>query len=128
MAARVAKWLDYEFEVCDPAGNWNEVPGLYVFAGVESGPQGTRRWRALYVGQTQDFSDRLPNHGDWSEAQDLGATHIHARVEESEAKRDQIECEIWKAFQPPLNEIAPPGCRRHLARLKKARAARASRP
>ena len=61
MANEVAKWLGYDFGVWKAdAVRWKEVPGLYIFAGRDSGQQGTRRWRPLYVGQTQDFSDRRP--------------------------------------------------------------------
>ena len=46
MASTVA-WLGQDFNVCEYHGDWNAVPGLYIFAGVDS-TAGV--WRPLYVG------------------------------------------------------------------------------
>lgn len=67
-------WLNYGFSVYDKDGSWNAVSGLYVFARLEKDWQGTLRWRALYVGKTQDFSARLPTHEYWLAAVRLGAS------------------------------------------------------
>lgn len=123
----VARWLDHDFQVCDPRGRWLARPGLYLFASLETDRQGVRRWRALYVGKTQDFSDRLPTHEDWPEAVQLGATHIHALVLNKAAERARLECLIWDKYRPAMNEIAPPGCRELLKRLRIARDAKSPR-
>ena len=68
MADQIARWLSYDFQVCGPTVRWHAKPGLYIFATVVKDQQGARQWRALYVGKTQDFSDRLPTHPDWPEA------------------------------------------------------------
>lgn len=99
-----AVWLGHEFTVYDPEDtSWNEVGGLYIFAGLVKDQQGNPRWHAYYIGKTADFSDRIPNHEDWSEAQQLGATHIHALVEEKAKSRAKIEKDLVQANQPPLN-------------------------
>lgn len=105
--ADTANWLGYEFEVHDAydvSYDWNAVGGLYVFAGKGRFPGGALGWKALYVGQTQDFSDRLPNHEKWRAAEKLGATHIHAMVEESAVRRLEIEEILVGFYEPPLNK------------------------
>ena len=83
-----AWWLDYEFTVYeDVFADWPEVGGLYVFASREKTSLVGPRWLPLYVGRTRNFCTRLPTHERWQEAQRLGATHLHLRVEPEEAKR-----------------------------------------
>ena len=96
-------WLGYEFEVYQHDANWNEVAGLYVFAVQELGDQETLVWSALYVGQTDSLKSRLPTHEKWPEAVQLGATHVHARVEPEAKQRALIEQALIDACQPPLN-------------------------
>ena len=81
-------WCDYGFVVCLPEADWNEVPGLYVFARPEP-----ERWEALYVGQTDNLRKRL------------GATHIHARVERNGSRRRAIEKHLIQELQPPMNVL-----------------------
>lgn len=71
----IVKWLNWEFEVYGPGTGWNEVAGLYIFAGLNSAGE----WVALYIGSTESLAERLPNHPRWPEAVRLGATHIHVR-------------------------------------------------
>ena len=85
MANEVVTWLGYDFKVWKAdAVRWNDVPGVYIFAGLNS--QG--HWTPVYVGQTESLVDRLPSHEKWPEAEQRGATHIHARAEESDTRRD----------------------------------------
>ena len=92
-------WLTYEFDVYPPNTTWNDVPGIYIFAGLNA----AGRWRAYYIGQAKSFKDRLSNHDQWDAAVRLGATHIHARVVQQQADRDRIEAELIGAYQPTLN-------------------------
>ena len=92
-------WLTYQFTVYAAATTWNDVGGIYIFAGLNA--QG--RWRALYIGQAKSFKERLPNHENWSDAVALGATHIHAMSVPRVADRDRIEAELIAAYQPALN-------------------------
>jgi hypothetical protein len=77
---------------------WNAIAGVYIFA--YQSPTG---WHALYVGQTEDFSARLPNHERFEEAVKLGATHIHATVVQIEYYRDQLGKSLIAIYQPPMN-------------------------
>lgn len=87
-----------EFQVLDLQAQWNPVPGIYIFCKVENGI-----WHPLYIGQTDNFSDRLPNHERRQEAIRSGASHIHARVVQNAAERDQIEKILIQTYNPPLN-------------------------
>lgn len=102
--ATTVTWSSYEFEIYDPDDtNWNKVAGLYIFSGLEKDSRGNPQWLAYYIGETEDFSKRIPNHDKWQEAQLLGATHVHARVETQPAIRQIRERRLIRDYQPPLN-------------------------
>jgi excinuclease UvrABC nuclease subunit len=95
-----AVWLNrYTFSVHLHSAGWNPTAGIYIFCGVT--PQ--NQWRPLYIGQANDFRSRFGNHETWPGALALGATHIHAMVVPLQAHRDQIEQELIRAYDPPLN-------------------------
>lgn len=98
--AETAIWLDLTFEVHHPDRvRWNEVPGVYVFAGLDR----FREWSPLYVGQTGSLAERLTTHEKWSEASRLGATHIHVRVVQDEESRLALEERLIHAYHPQMN-------------------------
>ena len=98
------EWGGHSFTVYDPAlTTWKKVPGLYVFAGLAKDRQEILRWHAYYIGETQDFSDRFPNHEKWQAARRLGATHIHALIELQAGVREKEEKRLIRVYQPPLN-------------------------
>lgn len=103
--AETALWLDYEFTVIDPddVEHWPEVGGLYVLAELERDGRGRLHWNPWYIGQTDDFSDRLPSHEKWPVAVQLGATHIHAMMETRSRRRESIEKELIEYYRPALN-------------------------
>ena len=39
MASTVVRWLSHEFTVYEHSADWNEVPGLYIFAELLSGAE-----------------------------------------------------------------------------------------
>jgi len=47
-----------EFTIYTQGSDWNKVAGLYIFSYRINDTE----WRAVYVGQTDDFSSRIPNH------------------------------------------------------------------
>lgn len=87
-----------QFDVFDRNMGWNDVPGLYIFSYATA-----NGWYALYVGQAESFSARLPNHERLAEAVRNGATHIHAMVVRQQTMRDQWEHMLIQTLQPPLN-------------------------
>ena len=104
-ASQTVSWGGYKFTAYEPdQTDWNDVPGIYIFAGTSSDG---RWWQAKYIGQTLSFKDRLGpqinNHERWPEAVSHGATHIHARVVQSEKERRTLEYVLIDSFNPPLN-------------------------
>lgn len=87
-----------EFKIYSSNSNWNTTAGLYIFA-----YQNGSNWRAVYVGQTDDFNSRLPNHERLNEAVRNGATHIHAAVVQQKNARDSWEKMLIQNLQPALN-------------------------
>ena len=87
-----------EFEVYPHSTNWNDVGGVYAFAHLE--PTG---WHVHYVGQTNSFANRIPNHERWPEARRLGATHVLAARYNLQADRDKVEAALIAALRPRLN-------------------------
>lgn len=93
------KWLGYEFTVCKPDATWNEVGGIYIFCGINAKNQ----WQPYYIGQADNFRNRLGSHENWKAAAHMGATHIHAMTVQEAATRDKIEKELIQTWKPPLN-------------------------
>lgn len=77
---------------------WAERSGLYVFV-----IPGEGCWHPLYIGETDNFKNRLPNHERWEEAALRGATHVHAVVVPQEATRRDLEERLIRRYQPPMN-------------------------
>ena len=92
-------WITHECDVNEHGANWNAVPGLYIFAGLNS----EGRWAPLYIGQAESLAERIPSHERWQEAQRLGATHVHAMVVRDRTQRCAIEEALVQVFQPRLN-------------------------
>jgi len=93
------KWLSYNFDVFTPQTIWRDVAGIYIFCGVNR----EGRWEPLYIGQSSSLAERLATHERWSEAERLGATHIHVRAVPQEATRLELERQLIGYYQPRLN-------------------------
>ena len=93
-------WLTYEFTVCQHGGQWNNVAGIYIFAGLNQ----QASWVPYYIGQCDNFQNRIPSHELWDKARSLGATHVHAMTVPGAVDRDRIERELIQSYQPPLNK------------------------
>lgn len=87
-----------DFEIYDRHEGWNHVPGLYILACRSEGS-----WYALYIGQTDDFAERLPEHERLDEALQKGATHIHTKVVHQQARRNEWEKSLIAYLKPELN-------------------------
>ena len=99
-APQTVSWGGYTFTVHDFASNWNDVPGVYIFAGLSADGQW---WQAKYIGQTTSFAARFLSHERWTEATRIGATRVHARVVREDFQRNTIEHSLIEAYNPPLN-------------------------
>lgn len=91
----------YEFSCYQPQTVWNEVAGCYVFAARQIG----FALRILYIGETDSFQRRMPEHQDeaWPLAVQRGANLILARPVPNEALRKAMEVDLIRAYRPPLN-------------------------
>jgi len=96
----------YSFDIYSMFGDWNDVPGNYIFAKETS----TGHWSALYTGEAGSFKTRLtPSHEEWDWAVKLGATHVHARVNHSgKSARLAVEKDLILSLRPPLNQKGKP--------------------
>lgn len=96
--SQTVKWGKYNLTVCDISANWSNAPGVYIFTGLKDG-----HWRPYYIGKTESFAARMPNHERWADAARTGATHVHAMVVTTATERTTIEKELIGIFQPALN-------------------------
>jgi hypothetical protein len=88
-----------------PHSSWNDVSGVYLF--VRQMLSG--KWQIAYVGKAESLRGRgFAGHGAWPDAQQLGATEIHASVSMFAADAERLERDIYREFMPPCNKIAPP--------------------
>jgi len=95
----IVSWSGHEFHVVEHDANWNDVAGVYIFSGLNS----QNRWVAIYIGQTDSFRNRIPQHDQWTPAARLGATHVHAMTVPQATERDRIERLLIATYQPVLN-------------------------
>ncbi len=99
MAQSKVVWDGHSFHVLRMNANWSTRSGIYIFAGINH----QNLWVPYYIGQASQFCERLRGHEKWSEAVQLGATHVHAMVVSQAANRDRIERQLVQGYQPPLN-------------------------
>ena len=100
--SETATWLNYDFAVHVYGDDWPETGGIYAFAHrIPEHPT----WKLLYVGQTESFDTRLPNHERWQEAVDQGATHVHLLEVEQVYQRAVIERQMIVEYEPLLNSV-----------------------
>jgi hypothetical protein len=89
----------YRYSVFGLDTRWNDVPGNYIFARWSGG-----RWEAVYIGETESFLQRLPNHEKWPCARRNGVTHVHAHVSnEGLVSRRAEEADLIASDNPPCN-------------------------
>ena len=81
---------EYEYKIYTIDTNWYDVPGNYIFA-KETEPTS---WTALYIGETESFKDRLPNHEKLPCVKRYGGTHIHAHINEDNDARLKEEADL----------------------------------
>src|SRR2546430_7874419 len=59
--ANTVNWGVHAFHVLSMEADWNDEPGVYIFAGI----QADALWHAYYVGSTESFKARLQDHDHW---------------------------------------------------------------
>ena len=93
------KTLEFSIHDKNTRDYWNDVAGLYIFASKLSNGS----WCSIYIGQTNSFKDRLPDHERLQEAIKKGATHIHVRVVQNQNDRNELEKSLIQTMKPTLN-------------------------
>jgi hypothetical protein len=88
-----------EFTIHDANAAWSPAAGVYIFAFAAD----PAHWCALYVGQTDNFRARIPNHELWAQAVQLGATHVHALEVRRANIRDIFERGLIESLKPMMN-------------------------
>ena len=75
---------------------WLNAPGNYVFLNAQGWP--------VYVGETKDFSTRMPQHDMWAMAQSCGACTIAAHQNlNGEVARQAEEADLIRFYNPVCN-------------------------
>lgn len=92
----------YEFTVCDIHTTFNPgYSGNYIFAKIYNNV-----WHAVYIGEG-DLRDRTNCHRSEGKVTQLGATHIHYRVDNNEKSRCETETSLLAANPEAYH---PRGC------------------
>lgn len=94
-----ASGKEYLYDIYPIGTNWNDVPGNYIFA-YESSPL---IWTPVYIGETESFKDRLPNHNELPCIKHNGGTHIHAHINEDSQARLAEESDLLSNYTTPCN-------------------------
>lgn len=89
----------YEYAIYPIGTDWSDVAGNYIFA-RESSPH---KWEAIYIGETESFKDRLPNHNELPCIKRNGGTHIHAHVNRDSQARLDEEADLLANNKTPCN-------------------------
>ena len=97
-----AEWLGRQFGIFRLSAI-RSMSGVYLFTRRIVDWQKALRWHALYVGETDNMSNRLYDHEKLPEAVGLGVSHIHFHFESDPEKRERIEKELIAYYRPPLN-------------------------
>lgn len=88
----------------DPRGGFPSLPGVYVPACQSS----TSQYRLIDVGETEDFSARLPNHDRamcWhGNASGPISLWLHVMTNSSAADRRLVESYVRTNYNPPCGE------------------------
>jgi hypothetical protein len=90
----------YEFTIYSMDTDWNDVPGNYIYAKRSTEPS---VWLAVYIGQTESFKERLPNHNELPCIKRNGGTHVHAHINRDEKARLAEEKDLLANHTTPCN-------------------------
>jgi excinuclease UvrABC nuclease subunit len=93
----------YKFYVYELGTSFKKVGGVYAIT-KRTSSQGSNSHSVIYIGKTDDLSERFDNHHKQDCVDKNGANRICVRQVESEADRDSIEKDLIKNYQPKCNE------------------------
>lgn len=91
----------YTYWISPIGGSYKNEPGNYIFAERVA----PNEWRPLYIGQTADLGDRLPDHEALPCVNRNGGTHIHAHTTpQGEEARRAEEADLLRKWNPVCND------------------------
>jgi hypothetical protein len=90
----------YEYFILKIGADWSDMPGNYIFAYQSS----LGKWKAVYIGETESFKDRLPNHDELPCILRNGGTHIHSHVNQDKQARLDEERDLLADSGAPCND------------------------
>ena len=95
-----ASGTKYKYWIYPLPPNFNASPGNYIFAEKTK----TDTYRAIYIGETGDLSERFDDHHAMPCIKREGATHIHVHSSSGgdETRRDE-ESDLIAKWSPPCN-------------------------
>ena len=106
MAKQTIKWVghsgkEYTYWVYDIGITFNKSPANYVFAKTTK----SDTLRAIYIGETEDISERFDNHHKMTCIRDNGATHICVHKSSDDKKvRCEEESDLIANYHPVCND------------------------
>lgn len=89
----------YKYWIYKLPPDFKAQPGNYVFA-KETKPGS---WAPVYIGQTNDLSERFDDHHQAGCIRRNGATHIHVHLNKSKQARLDEESDLIARWNPPCN-------------------------
>ena len=91
----------YRYWIYPLPPNFTANPGNYIFAHETT----STKWSPIYVGETEDLSERFDNHHAKECIERQGATHIHAHINNNgQTARRAEEADIIARWNPPCND------------------------
>ena len=88
----------YDFTAYTTDTAFNEVGAVYIFTKRENS-----RYTPLYIGQTDNLKERIPNHEKWPCVRRNGVNSICVLSDSSQSSRLQTESDLLDKRNPPCN-------------------------
>ena len=93
----------YSFNIYSLDTSFNNVGAVYIFS-KRTIKDDTGTHSFIYIGETNDLSDRIPNHEKWPCVKKYGANCICTHTESHQETRRKIEDDLLDAHDPPCNK------------------------
>jgi hypothetical protein len=94
----------YRFKVYPLGAKFRKLGGMYVVTKRRPNADGGYRHVAIYVGQTEDFSQPFDRHHKAEDFRRLGANCICLQADDSEDSRLAKERDLIAAYHPVCND------------------------
>jgi hypothetical protein len=89
----------YNYSYYPIGTEFKSVSGNYVFIKIYGD-----KYEVIYIGKTNDLSERFDNHHKMPDIKRAGATHICVHTNSTEASRTEEESDLLVNYRTPCNE------------------------